>query len=174
MNFLGVGVPELIFIAILALIFVGPQRLPEVMGQIGRTVRELRRQASEVTRSFTEEFDDIRTEYRDLRTDMTNVREQVRAENAALQENLRAANAELRAPLTTPPARKPAIETTAVPVVGSRTAASAGRAEKAAASAEAGTEAGGDDGQKVVRMQRRSSKRPRSPSAQTPPEGGDA
>jgi len=56
MNFFGVGPWELVLIAILALIFIGPEKLPEIMRQIGRTVGELRRMSSELTREFQEEL----------------------------------------------------------------------------------------------------------------------
>lgn len=56
MNIFGVGPWEVVLIAILALIFIGPEKLPEIMRQIGRTVGELRRMSSELTREFQEEL----------------------------------------------------------------------------------------------------------------------
>ncbi len=56
MNFFGVGPWEVVLIAILALIFIGPEKLPEIMRQIGRTVGELRRMSSELTREFQDEL----------------------------------------------------------------------------------------------------------------------
>ena len=44
------GPMELILILIVALIIFGPGRLPEIMGGIGRAIREFRRMSSEVTR----------------------------------------------------------------------------------------------------------------------------
>ena len=43
MNFLGMGPMELMVILVLALIVVGPGKLPEMAGQVGRVVREFRR-----------------------------------------------------------------------------------------------------------------------------------
>jgi len=56
MNILGVGPWELILVAVLALIFIGPEKLPELMRQIGRTVGELRRMSSALTAEFKEEL----------------------------------------------------------------------------------------------------------------------
>lgn len=52
MNFLGMGPMELLLIAILAMIVFGPGRLPEIMGQIGRVVREFRRTTTELSEEF--------------------------------------------------------------------------------------------------------------------------
>ena len=52
MNFLGMGPLELLLILGLALIVIGPGKLPEVARQIGKTVGELRRVSNEVTREF--------------------------------------------------------------------------------------------------------------------------
>jgi Tat protein translocase TatB subunit len=49
MNFLGMGPLELVVICALALIFFGPDKLPDLARQIGRAVREVRKLSSEVT-----------------------------------------------------------------------------------------------------------------------------
>lgn len=53
----GVGVPELFLIAILALIFLGPERLPETLRQVAGFIRQLRSLASELTSQFGDELD---------------------------------------------------------------------------------------------------------------------
>ncbi len=136
MNFIGVGVPEMILIAVLALIIVGPKKLPEVMGQIGRTVREVRRQASEVTRPFTDEFDEIKDDYNEVRTDLTSAQRQLRDESQSLNRELRSTVGET----------KKVIDDAAI--------------ETSARLAEAGESvAGPGQPSKVVKMQRRSTKR---------------
>ena len=42
MDFLGIGPLELIVVAIIALIVVGPERLPELAQSVGKTLRGLR------------------------------------------------------------------------------------------------------------------------------------
>lgn len=47
---LGVSFSEIVMIAIVALIVVGPRRLPEILGQLGRWVAKIRRMTTEVRR----------------------------------------------------------------------------------------------------------------------------
>ncbi|HVW28641.1 MAG TPA: twin-arginine translocase TatA/TatE family subunit [Polyangiaceae bacterium] len=47
---LGVSFSEIVMIAIVALIVVGPRRLPEILGQLGRWVGKIRRMTTEVRR----------------------------------------------------------------------------------------------------------------------------
>lgn len=49
----GLGVPEILVILVFALIFFGPEKLPEIAGQIGKTIRDFRRMTDEVTGEFT-------------------------------------------------------------------------------------------------------------------------
>ena len=44
----NLGAPEILVILLVALIFLGPQRLPEVGRQIGGAIRELRKVQSDV------------------------------------------------------------------------------------------------------------------------------
>ena len=44
----GIGLPELMAIFVLALIVVGPQRLPELARALGHGLRELQRAAQEI------------------------------------------------------------------------------------------------------------------------------
>ena len=48
----GIGFSELIVILIIALIVVGPKRLPEIARLIGKTIGELRRAADDVKYSI--------------------------------------------------------------------------------------------------------------------------
>ena len=47
---LGVSFSEVVMIAVVALIVVGPRRLPEILGQLGRWVARLRNMTTEVRR----------------------------------------------------------------------------------------------------------------------------
>lgn len=58
MEFFGIGLPELILIFVVILIVVGPDKLPEVAGTIGRTVRKLKEATSELSREFNEIAED--------------------------------------------------------------------------------------------------------------------
>lgn len=49
---LGLSLPEILFLAVLGLVVIGPKQLPEVARVVARMLNELRRASS----SFTEEF----------------------------------------------------------------------------------------------------------------------
>jgi sec-independent protein translocase protein TatB len=55
----GIGLPELFFIAILALIILGPERLPATLRQIARAWGYVRNLGRELTAQFSEEFKDL-------------------------------------------------------------------------------------------------------------------
>ena len=48
----GIGMPELIVILVVALVVLGPQRLPELARSIGKAMAELRRQSGEIMEEF--------------------------------------------------------------------------------------------------------------------------
>ncbi len=52
MNIFGIGPLELMLIAVMALIVFGPQKLPEIMGNIGRAVAEFRKVTGELSSEF--------------------------------------------------------------------------------------------------------------------------
>jgi Tat protein translocase TatB subunit len=49
---LGLSLPEIVFLAVLALVVIGPKQLPEVARTLGRLLNELRRASN----SFSEEL----------------------------------------------------------------------------------------------------------------------
>ena len=51
----GIGLPELILIMAVALIVVGPEKLPDLAKSIGRGIVELKKAASSLKDSFNEE-----------------------------------------------------------------------------------------------------------------------
>jgi Tat protein translocase TatB subunit len=48
----GIGMPELILIAVVALIVLGPKKLPDLAKSMGRAVREFRKATSELKETF--------------------------------------------------------------------------------------------------------------------------
>ena len=48
----GVGMPELLVILVVALVVLGPKRLPEVARQLGKAMAEFRRQTSDLMEEF--------------------------------------------------------------------------------------------------------------------------
>jgi sec-independent protein translocase protein TatB len=60
----GIGLPELVVIAIVAVVVFGPDRLPELARQAGRFVRQMRNLAQSAQNQLREE---LGPEYADLR-----------------------------------------------------------------------------------------------------------
>jgi sec-independent protein translocase protein TatA len=52
----GIGLPELILIMVLALLVLGPQRLPEVARMVGRAYAQLRRASDEFQRTIRQDI----------------------------------------------------------------------------------------------------------------------
>jgi sec-independent protein translocase protein TatB len=75
MDFLGIGLPELIIILIVAVIVVGPKRLPEVAVQIARVIRHLRGYATDVTSQMRSELDELTREYEQVRKELREFRQ---------------------------------------------------------------------------------------------------
>lgn len=72
----GIGGLEYLIIAVVALIVVGPERLPAMLRQLGKWVASMRRMANEFRSSFDEmarqsELDELRKEVEALRTGQT-------------------------------------------------------------------------------------------------------
>jgi sec-independent protein translocase protein TatA len=57
MGFLGIGMGEILFILVIALMIFGPGKLPEIARTLGRFVREFKKHSSALTKDFREEFD---------------------------------------------------------------------------------------------------------------------
>ena len=81
---LSLGMGEILVIAALMLIVVGPERLPRMMRWAGRQYGQLRRAADDMRRAFVLEADrqDAEERYRELqtrRTQMKQIREEAEA-----------------------------------------------------------------------------------------------
>jgi Tat protein translocase TatB subunit len=58
----GIGMPELLVIAALALILIGPKKLPDLAKSLGKTLGELRKATDDVKESILEEIKPIKDE----------------------------------------------------------------------------------------------------------------
>jgi Tat protein translocase TatB subunit len=56
----GIGMTEMIVIFVIALVVLGPKRLPELARTLGRTLAEFRRTATDLRREFSEVADEAR------------------------------------------------------------------------------------------------------------------
>lgn len=67
MNIFGIGLPEMGIIAVVALLIFGPDKLPEVMGQAGKMVKDFRN----MTAGLTGEFEKTIAEAKELGNSFT-------------------------------------------------------------------------------------------------------
>jgi len=56
----GIGMTELLVIAVIGLVVLGPKRLPELARTLGRTLAEFRRSATELRREFSDVMGETR------------------------------------------------------------------------------------------------------------------
>lgn len=97
----GVSGVELVVILVVAIIVIGPEKLPEVMGSLGKFTRDIRKATSELTnvrddvaRSIKESADEARNATR-ARTRNAIIDDEERAELDALRARRREKQAEL-------------------------------------------------------------------------------
>ena len=81
----GIGLPELIVIMVVALLVVGPSKLPELARSLGKTFQEFRRMADEVKESFEEEAPDTKS-YSERQTENTKETVEESSEIGAVQK----------------------------------------------------------------------------------------
>lgn len=70
----GIGMTELIVVLVLATIVLGPEKMIEFAGQLGRWLAKFRAETNEVTREFREAFD---VELGDFRQDINEVKHEL-------------------------------------------------------------------------------------------------
>jgi Tat protein translocase TatB subunit len=68
----GIGMPELILIAVVALIVLGPKRLPDLAKSMGRAVREFKKATSELkdTLQVDSEFSEVKKAFTEFESDV--------------------------------------------------------------------------------------------------------
>ena len=72
-----IGMPEMIMIFIVALLVVGPKKLPEIAKALGKGLGDLKKSFQDVKDTVEEEFKESTSEIRDAVTD---VKKQIQAE----------------------------------------------------------------------------------------------
>jgi Tat protein translocase TatB subunit len=58
----GIGMTEMVVIFVIALVVLGPKRLPELARSLGRTLAEFRRATTDLRRDFADVADEVRIE----------------------------------------------------------------------------------------------------------------
>ena len=68
----GIGMPEMILILAIALIVIGPKKLPDLAKSLGRAMNEFKRATREIKESIDVDDDlkDVKKSFDDLQTDL--------------------------------------------------------------------------------------------------------
>jgi TatA/E family protein of Tat protein translocase len=68
----GIGMPELLLILAIALVVIGPKKLPDLAKSLGRTLREFKKATSEFkdTLQIDEDFSNVKKAFDDLGDDI--------------------------------------------------------------------------------------------------------
>ncbi len=68
----GIGMPEMLIILAVALIFLGPKKLPELAKSLGRALGEFKRATSDLKQTIESEtgIDDVRHTFDDVKDDI--------------------------------------------------------------------------------------------------------
>jgi Tat protein translocase TatB subunit len=68
----GIGMPEMLLILAIALIVIGPKKLPDLAKSLGRALAEFKRATSELKESFEidSELKDIKTTFNDMSSEI--------------------------------------------------------------------------------------------------------
>ncbi|HEV8573964.1 MAG TPA: Sec-independent protein translocase protein TatB [Dehalococcoidia bacterium] len=107
MNFFGVGAFELALVAIIAVIVLGPERIPGVAVQLARAVRYMRGYATDATADIRKELEELTKEYDEVRKEFQEFRTTVRKDVSSVAEEVSKAvrqggESAARGPITEP------------------------------------------------------------------------
>jgi sec-independent protein translocase protein TatB len=104
MNLFGVGPAELIVILVVALIFVGPERLPRLAADLARTIRDLRRYTNGLASEFNQVVKELEEETRQDRAEWKDIGEGLAGATRGITDELNAAQSDAQRALTDAPA----------------------------------------------------------------------
>lgn len=87
MNFFGMGTWEIMIILVAALVIFGPDRLPEMAGKIGKSIRDLRQMSSDLTGEF-ERTAGVQDLKKAVQGELTGVKSQVSSVTDSVKRDL--------------------------------------------------------------------------------------
>jgi sec-independent protein translocase protein TatB len=96
MNVLGVGPAELIVILVVALVFVGPERLPRLAADIARTIREIRKYTGSLAAEFNEVIQDFEKDTEGERSAWKEIQTGITGATRSVTDAVRDVHAEIR------------------------------------------------------------------------------
>jgi len=95
MGFLGIGAMEALVILVIALIIFGPGRLPEILGEAGKMLRDFRRATRELTGDFEESIAEVRGTYQELEGEMRDTARGLRRDAQSMADDVNTAVADV-------------------------------------------------------------------------------
>ncbi len=107
MNFFGVGPAEVAVIIVVALIVLGPERLPEAAVQLAKAIKFLRGYATDTTSQLRSELGELTKEYDAVRRELREFRESVSKDFSSITNEVSRAIDESRLAQDTPPIIEP-------------------------------------------------------------------
>lgn len=118
-SFFGIGLAELFFIAVIALVVLGPKRLPETIRQIARAWGYVRNLSRELMAQFNEEFKALEEmNPRALLKELADEVEREAKQAAGKLPPAGASDATPQTPAPSPPVKPPKLNAQAKPVAG--------------------------------------------------------
>jgi Tat protein translocase TatB subunit len=101
MNFFGMGYQEILVILVIALVVFGPGKLPEVMGQVGKAVRDFRRMTADLTGEFEKTIGDPNEIRRALTGELEDVKSQVTSVTNSVKKDMAQASSTISSAAST-------------------------------------------------------------------------
>jgi Tat protein translocase TatB subunit len=96
MQAFGVGLPELLLIMVIAVLVVGPDRLPQVAADIAKWVKKARAYAQVVSREWDVAVKELEAETGTSRDELTAIARDLQGETKAIEKDLAEATADAR------------------------------------------------------------------------------
>jgi TatA/E family protein of Tat protein translocase len=103
----GIGMPEMILILAIALIVIGPKKLPDLAKSLGRAMNEFKRATREIKESIDVDDDlkDVKKSFDDLQTDLkTSINPLQSGSAESTDKSAKADQSDAAAPAEKPPA----------------------------------------------------------------------
>lgn len=112
-----IGFSEILLVAVVALVVIGPERLPGVARNVGRYAGRLQRYVNDIKRDFNREveFEEIKRLQHEMETTVQSMQESMRAVETTLQQETQKHQSDLTAALSVD--EKPALVKKSKPVI---------------------------------------------------------
>jgi sec-independent protein translocase protein TatB len=97
-----IGFSEILMVAVVALVVIGPERLPGVARNVGRYAGRLQRYVNDIKRDFNREveFEEIKRLQHEMETTVQSMQESMRAVETTLQQETQKHQSDLTAALS--------------------------------------------------------------------------